>query len=539
MVDSSQNPIASEPKLLWTVVVISVTATFFLGIVPERTWVFSDTAHYMSTARMIMEGKGIQTDLIYYGEQTRAGTIPAPQTVFPPGYSIVVAAGSKLTGANHHELARWLCLTAYAFVAPLIFLLGIEIRLPQHTAAICAVIWITIAETWMSTWCYSSDIPFLVLTLSSMLFFIRSNDRTAGLLMAGILAAVAISWRYAGIFLGIAYGVALLFQHRGRLLPTIRSGMFAIAPAVLMTLLLFARNQSLAGTWRGGNNYVGQPVDLVLKTAYYCLCSLTGFSLKGLVALEFTCVTQVVIGTMVLGAAMALLFRDKTRLFREALSSRAAVALVYTPITIAMLIYLHATKSSGMSTRLFIPIIPTALLALGLLYEQYAARSRRVRIIASAVGLVGIAVVVMGQPECLAGNRALAARGVATRIILDQPVAAGSSTTLGQYLRAHCDQQHALLSSMPQMTHLFVEQPSIGLPTSYFNTLNEPWTSKRVQDVVIRPYSVRYVLLLTHPDTSNHGSEFFKDLQAGDRPEWLTVVFQQDDFTLFTVNDAP
>ncbi len=517
--------------------IISVAATFFLGIVPERTWVFSDTAHYMSTARMIMDGKGIQTDLIYYGEQTRAGTIPAPQTVFPPAYSIVVAAGSKLTGVNHHEFARWLCLAAYAFVAPLIFLLGIEIRLPQTTAAICAFIWLTIAETWMPTWCYSSDIPFIVLTLSSMLFFIRSNDRAAGLLMAGVLAAVTVSWRYAGIFLGIAYGFSLLFQHRSRLLPTIRSGILAITPAVLMALLLFARNQRLAGTWRGGNDYVGQPIGVTMKIAYYCVCSLTGFSLKGLIALEFICVAQAVIGTVVLAATIASLLNGNARLLWKALFSRAAIVLIYTPVTIAMLAYLHTTKSAGLSTRLFIPIVPTGLLALGLFYEQYAGRSPRMKIIASAVGLLGIAALVMGQRECLADNRALAARGVATRTILDKPLA-GSSKTLGEYLRKHCDQQHALLSSMPQMTHLFVERPSIGLPTSFFNASKEPWTFNRVLEVVVRPYSVRYVLLLTHPDTSRHGSQFFRKLQAGDRPDWLTIVFQQDDFTLFSVNDA-
>ncbi|MFK7818853.1 MAG: glycosyltransferase family 39 protein [Planctomycetaceae bacterium] len=518
-------------SLLWIVAGISLVASICLANLPERTWVFSDTAHYMSVARLLQSGDGISTDLIYYSEQSQVGSIPAPQTVFPPGYPALVAAIASVTPLDHHDAGRLICILAYASIAPLIFLLGTSGGIKPSLSAYAALLWLPIVAAWMPLWCYSSDVLFVSLTLASILCFARADGHWRGLLAAGLLAACAVAVRYAGVFLGITFGVIFLLRHRIQLLRSIRDGSFAIGPPLLTTLAMFARNSMLIGHWKGGNKYAGHSLGYVLKMFYYCACEFTGFSKTELMEGSLFCIAQVVFVVALLSLIIFGIATRRAAVGRE-LAGRMGAMLIYAPLSIAMLIFLHARSSSGMTPRLFLPVIPCLLLGFAILFQWVFENYQRLRLVAVCVVVSGMLGVLVGQTRCMADFRTRALRGVATRQILNEPIT--ETENLRQYLQARCDSKNTLLSSMPQMTHLFVERPSVGLPTGFYNVTGEPWSFERVERLAQR-FKVRYVLLLTHPDTSVHHSTFFKKLAEGNKPEWLASRHVGENFQLFEV----
>lgn len=119
--------------------------------------------------------------------------------------------------------------------------------------------------------------------------------------------------------------------------------------------------------------------------------------------------------------------------------------------------------------------------------------------------------------------------------ILNEPI--GQHQTLQGFLQANCDATKTLLSSMPQITHLFVERPSVGLPTGFYNTTGEPWSFERVGRLVSQ-FRVKYVLLLTHEHTSGHQSQFFRKLADGETLEWLRLKHSGSGYQLFEVNSV-
>jgi hypothetical protein len=525
--------VAEKPGhwLHWVVAALSLLMAVCLTNLPERAWVFSDTAHYMSVARLLQSGEGISTDLIYYSEQAHLGTLPAPQTVFPPGYPIVAAVIASVSPLDHHDAGRLVCLIAYACIGPLIYLLGTAVGIKPSLSAISSLFWMTFVAGWMPLWCYSTDVLFVALTLASMLCFVEADGHWKGLLVAGLLAACAVTVRYAGVFLGIAYGVIFLLRHRTNLLRSVRDGCFAIGPPLLITLVLFARNRILVGNWKGGNKYAGHELTYVLKKFYHCICEFTGFSLKELQEGKLFCVAQVAFAACLTIAVVVALARHRDAVWRR-LTGRMGIILVYAPLSIGLLIVLHARSSSGMTPRLFLPVVPCLLHTIAYLFFKLAENYRQLRIAVCVVATAGLASVLIGQTRCYADFRIRTKRGVVTRQLLREQIDANQ--TLQQFLQTNCNRNNTLLSSMPQMTHLFVERPSVGLPTGVFNVTGEPWSFDRVK-ALARRFRIRHVLLLTHEDVSVHRSEFFFRLSEGDMPAWLRSTHVSDNFQLFEV----
>ncbi len=513
---------------LWLVIGMSVLTAVFLRSLPERIWVFSDTAHYLAVARSIQAGEGIQSDLVYYTEQALPGTIPAPQTVFPPGYPIAIATAATLTSSNPNGVAKWICLFSYVLIAPLTFLLGIELKLRPTVAASCGLFWLPLVSGWMPTWCYSSDIPFTMLTLLSMLSFVRATS-WRGLLGAGLIAALAIAFRYTGVFLGFAYGIALVLRHRTKLRQLIKDGCLSIGPALVTALVMFARNRALVGSWQGGNETTQHTFARTLRLLYYSMSEFTGFSQTAFMKGRMHCLAQIVFGVAVFAAMGYAIFRSRKQVgtrWRNA----SVVVLFYGPLVIAMLVWLDMRNATGMTPRLLVPAVPSIILGLGVLLE-YMMRQSRIRqgwpLAATMLGVFGV---LAGQPACMTNYREFAARGLATRMILEEPIE--QDQTLKDFLQANCDTSATLMSSMPQMTHLFVERPLVGLVSNVYNTNGKPWSFERTQEYV-RRYRVRYILLLTHPDTREYGPVFFRRLSVGEQPEWLRLEHEGQHFKLF------
>ena len=136
---------SEQPEILtpwfWGVTAVSTIVAVLLAVVPSYRWSFSDTAHYIATARQIAAGNGMTSDLVYYDEQAISGAIPAAQTVFPPGYPILLVAVAKVTGLSLGTCAGLICVISWGLIAPLTFLLARSQGLSPSWSAACAAIW--------------------------------------------------------------------------------------------------------------------------------------------------------------------------------------------------------------------------------------------------------------------------------------------------------------------------------------------------------------------------------------------------------------
>lgn len=543
---SRTQPLPSRKRaVLFGVVGLSVLASMVVALWPNQIRVFSDTAHYMSTAGMIRDGNGIQSELVYYNEQAISGKIPAAQTVFPPGYPALTAAFSVVTGLDVHPSGRVICLLAYMAISPLIFLLACQLGLRLKIAAGCALLWLMIVCGWVHVWCYSSDMPFIAFTLMSVLCYLKFETEKLPLIAAGIVAALAVSVRYTGVFLGVTYGVVLLLRYRSALTGSnagrqvfgfLTSACVLIGPSVLVTLGLFVRNQSYVGTWSGGNNYsVDYSYMKVVKMFMYSIGRVIGFSIHELraghpgdVLFALSCIA---IGVAVLYLAVRS-FKHRG-VGNQGWGNLDAAVLLYIPISMAMLIYLHKTRGSGISSRLILPTFPLVVVAGGLVFQKLYDSGRRCRYVAVVVTCVLLVSAGLGQAEFLASHREQEKPSIVVAEAMTIPVHTGNS--LRHFLTMHCDAENSLLSSMPQMTYLFVERPSVGLPIGFYNTQGLQWTTQRVADRVER-FRVRYVLAFVLPNSPKYSAEFFNELQADDVPSWLNVLHRQDGaFTLYEV----
>ena len=533
MNDNSQSAERRIDNVFRVVLGMSLFVAAVVVVWPDQIRVFSDTAHYMSTARMIRDGNGIQSELVYYDEQAISGNIPAPQTVFPPGYPVATAVVSRVTGMSVHRVGRVICLASYAAIAPLIFLLAIGLGLRPGIAATCAAIWWGMLSGWVHVWCYSSDMPFMVLTLLSLLFYLKSAEKMMPLIVAGIAAALAVTVRYTGVFLGITYGVVLLHRYRSELSGLrvgafLRSAVVLIGPAVLTTVGLFVRNQSYVGKWSGGNNYsVHRTYSDVVKMFVYSIGQVIGFSINDLRSGHANDVLFVLSCVALAGGVVVLCVRHvMSKHIREgqAAEVRYSAILLYVPISLLLLIYLHKTRSSGIASRLMLPTFPLILLGGGLVYQKLSEIGRLFQRLALIVFAMLLASAGIGQAEFIASYRTHARPSAAVSNAMTVEVADG--ITLRHFLNVHCDSDNSLLSSMPQLTHLFVERPTVGLPIGFYNTEQLPWTVERVHSRVNR-FRVRYVLLVVPPDGSKHSAEFFSRVQNGEVPEWLKVVHEE------------
>lgn len=513
-----------------------VAVALVLSFQNTERWPFEDTANYLSVARCILNGDGLKTDVVYYPEQASFQTFPAPQTVFPPGYSLAVAAVAKGSGLSVEDSAQVLSLVSYACIAPLLFCFAFLAGLQRTLSYTVLALWLSTAAFWVFTCSVASEAVFVLLTLFAVVCCSASENRRWLLLVAGTSAAFAFSVRYVGVFLAITLGLAILIHHGFHIRRMLRSAVLLLSPGALMMAILFVRNHLLIGSWKGGNNYESQSFVDVLVIFYYAVCRIVGFSKTSLLQGELVSVGLV--AGFVLLAVMLLKqwsFRG-LRSFSRTRDLRQITILLYGPVSIAFLFYLDITSNSGMTSRLLLPTIPFFLVTLGLIVQQAISSDGWNRRLAMFASVMLIASFLAGQRISLAEFHNDARIGRAVERTLQQEVASGE--TLLNLLRRIVTKKSALLSCHPQFTSLYLQRPVLGLPTDYFNTLRNDWTPETTRQY-IKGFPVQYVLLLTDVELTND-AEFFEQLNSGEAPDWLQQKASGKGFRLFeVVNRSP
>lgn len=507
-----------------------IAVALVLSLQNTARWPFEDTANYLSVARCILNGDGLQTDVIYYPEQASFRSIPAPQTVFPPGYSLAVAAVAQAGGLTVERSAQLLSLACYACTAPLVFCLAAVAGLRRVFAFAVLALWLSTAAFWVFTCSVASESMFVLFTILAIACCSASERRRWLLPLAGVAVALAFSVRYVGVFLAITLGLAIFKQHGFNIRRLLRCGIPLLAPITALMGILFARNYLLIGSWKGGNNYESQSFTDVSIIFYYSVCRIVGFSKTTLLQGDLVS-TGLLAGFAVL--TVVLIRRISVRScwsYWQTLDLRQTAILLYAPVSIAFLFYLDVTSNSGMTTRLLLPTVPFFLVTLGLIVQHALNSSgwnRKLTLV--AITLI-VASFLAGQRTSWGefDNDARIGRTVHRTL---QEVSDGE--TLLSVLQRTVTADEALLSCHPQLTSLYIQRPVMGLPTDYFNTLQNAWTLQTTREYVA-DFPIRYVLLLADEELNNDAL-FFQQLQHGDVPNWLKLKRAGSEYKLFEV----
>jgi hypothetical protein len=517
----------------------------------DPSFISNDGAQYLSMAENLLAGLGFSTSIVFYDPQYALSTTPVPQTVFPPGYPLLIALVSLL-GPNA-ELAMYLVsLASYAFSAVVTYELLTHAGHRYSMRLIFGSAWLGFGFVWVYVFNGLSEFSFTLLTLLSLLCISRSEmspeKRQRWIVLAGTFAAFGFLTRYAGLFFIASLGGFFLFRFlRERTKPVFYDLMLVAIVPVLAVAATFLRNYLVVGSIHGVPSYPNDKSWLsVLQSFYWSVSGLLGYSVNDWMNAR---IPEMLL-TLFIIALVVLLFARRKQFHYEASSvsrlfarGHVSISAAYVLVSLAMLSYVAATTRSGAITpRYLIPLIPFCLI---LLAEVTRGVSTTVRGVVSdkRVALITLAAMVV---VFLAGQLAVFREEMAKlrqvyhyadiSQMLDRPYA---SDTLRLFLAHTVSAQTPILTNESQALGAAARVPALGLSLSPYSRYM--WTSHEVANLV-RRYNVPYVIFFPtwfDPALPEHSNQiFFRELQAGHPPPWLRLLFSNERIRLYVVERA-
>ena len=498
----------------------------------------NDASQYESTARNLRDGGQFATSCIFYGEHYRFGSVPAPQTVFPPGYPAFMAALSRLTGCSLRTAGFAINVVCFVASGWALFSLCRRIGSRADLAFVCSASWLLASTMWHAAWLNLSEPSFMLFVLLAVRLLMEPGWRPTAL--SGLSAAVAISTRYAGLFLVLAVGLnhALFALRRRDKEPLQQAALFGVAPAIMLAAL-FGRNIALAGTMRGGNDYpMTESLQRVTLRFVASVARLFGFNRSILEDSTIAILAGAATVVVLAGAVWFIRARTRAASNRSAEPATAGEWLMLTfPVTYtAILFALEYFEGAGMTDRLMAPVLPFLLAAVAAFVSRAGTPVRVTRL--AATGILLVAVVSQYCVHRRLVEAAPPSHAIHRALYDSITIASDSRQTLLEFLQTRITDQAPLLCNEPQLTYGLIKRPVVGLPTGRYNTGPE-WNHHRAIDEVIEPYNVQFVLLLKSPEVSiERAPLLFQQLESGEVPPQLEPVCDTRSFTLFRVNSS-
>jgi hypothetical protein len=329
----------------------------------------NDGIQYVEAARQLLAGHGYATSLVFFDEQHAAGVIPAPQTVWPPGYPVAIAAAGKL-GMGLETAARLVARGAFVAIIPLVFLIALRLTGNPILASLAAFWQLGVTELWMYLAAPNSELPFLALSLAALVAVPRDGDAKWRWALAGLLAGLSVTVRYAGLFLLATLGMAAMivawhrWRHgrRGVLQP-----LMLLAPGAALAGALLLRNQLLVGNLSGGNSKpVHQPVGYLLRETMAGMADLLTGVVPGDLARSGFRRILAGLGLAVFAMAAIVMLVSGARFLRKPLLERedhryGMLLGAYVAIYLAAVISTASRTMLTYGARYLIPVVPVVI----------------------------------------------------------------------------------------------------------------------------------------------------------------------------------
>lgn len=502
--------------------------------------VFSnDAAQYVSVSDTYASTGQLATTTLHYELHHNLG-MPAVQTVWPPGFPLLIGSLERLTGADSVDLIR--TVNALAHLLSVLVLFSILRRVCERRAVVILVTAVYafhayslyLAATGLSEPLYTLCLLSVALGLSR---FFDDRLRIGWLLFAGGMAGLACLIRYQALVCAGALALSILVVSLRRGLGPLRSfgwAALSVAPFVLVFAGLVLRNLAITQSITGGPQVPGGQalVPVLVQLARDLLQVIPGPLKLPSIGFRF-----LLIGSVAVLLVQSLL---TIRVIGWSPDSRsdARLALVSYGITLsvgtALLIVLLALKTTvyGIEFRYLAPTVPPLLVALTALLTQ----GDRSSVSTSYLWLgrtVAAALVAVTLINLLGWHAALQKRHdvASLREILNAETSAGvSAATL---LSSSAGTGAPLLSNQSQQLHLALRKPTLGVPERRLSA--RTWSDADLHSLAQR-FDVRYIVLFKkRPLGGLQGDNDYVLPLAHQRPDWTRSVLSTPELELLEV----
>lgn len=536
----------------WTVaILLAVVAAILLAILRDTSFLDTDAAQYLSTASNLLGSNGLSTDVIYYDEQYASATVPAPQTVFPPGLPILLAA--VLAVGVSPAIAAFLvgCL-ALALTGILVAVVLCRLGVARPLALVGSLLWLGLALALANVLSGRAEVPFALLTLLAAWVAVESGARPRWLLIAGALAGAAFLVRLQGLFYIAALAVWCCLPWSQPVARGPRRVMLSGSLLVGLPLLVGAglawRNVVLTGGLAGGpvdTVRTGLEVVDIARAGYWMASEFTGLSIGGIAGAE-PAEWLVIAGVATVVASVIARWRRAANIGGSDDASPAggrrkawiSLSLAYIAVTFAALIYLAGSRAGAyLQGRFLVPLAPFAIILWMLVvnrwYHEGAGRMRRLL----AAGLIALhAGLLAGQLEVLRDSlndfREHSRLPVMERGLAETH----EGLPLREYLLQRVSRNAPLFAEPGQQLWLLLERPVLGATPSGFSA--RVWDARAIEEVRLchgARLLVFFPQLFDAGQPQNANKAVFIRLANGDIPEFLRPIHMGPQLQLFGI----
>ena len=512
-----------------------------LAVALVLVWLFDpakinpDTLQLIDTARYLRSGDGLTSGIVYYDAQLAFGRVPAPMTIWPPGFPSLLVAGMSL-GASGEATAYTLCLIAHLAAAFLLYFGLRRVAVSPVIAALAGFVWLVHPTALNLAVVAFAEPIYTAFTLASCIALVealRESPRwRVWLAVSGVSAACAVLMRYNGVLWPAAAGLclAVLAVRRRSWKPIGIAIAFGALPA-LVTIGLFWRNFVLSGHLSGGQfEYGGAAAITEVARRFYWGTDLLFGAILTAQPLVFASVLAVLIAAVIATARHAHLHEPRTLLL--------TFAVVNTAIVSTFLLY-NAVRSSivFIDYRYWMPAVPLLLIAIAIVTDAAVTKLRsrhagRSRVWPAAIALSAATLAVSAAAQVVP-SWPFAQPHPAKRIIreaLQEQMPDGR--TLGTLLSGSADAPHLLLSNEERRVGSAIHIKVVGLPIARYT--QHVWSDDTVASL-IRRYGVSQVLFFPATYEDEFKIPFYRELREGQVPPWLTVRFRGKQVVLYDV----
>lgn len=515
------------------ILLVAACVTLVAGFDP--IWLHNDAAQYESTARSIRDHHEANTSIVFFGEQVLFGRTPAPQTVFPPGFPVLIAGVSKLAGLDLRTSGFVLNLACYLLTGYLIF--DLCRKLGGHPlAAVCSSLtWLCLGIAVHCTLWGISEPAFMLFQVLALRLLV--SRKTHWVLLAGCCAGVAISIRYAGIFLvmtaAMSYFVILVTR---RDWDTVKEALTFAAPPTAMVFFLFRRSAQLVGTPLGGNNYPPQPVKQSAMLFISNGMKLFGIDRHRALNSDYA-IPYIVAMAVFVVILMSRFLADSDR--RAQVKSLLVgdpparlLAMLYPFAYVGILFAVHVRKAAGVSDRLLLPFVPFLGISIALLASHVSLPLRSRWAVRTGMSVL-LTLFLVGQLN--AWRHHLDETEYPARAMQSALTAKiDGQQSVVDYLQDNVTNDRPLLCNQPQLTSALLDVPVIGLATGRYNTEGE-WTAERVETEIIDRFQVGLVLRYRNRAVVHQGMPGVFWVMEDHLKQRLKCIFQTDEISLCEV----
>lgn len=505
----------------------------------DVTLILPDTIQLMDAARHLLAGDGYSSSIIYYESQHQFASVPAPLTVWPPGFSLLLAAAMAL-GLSAPIAAFALSLLAHFAVTGFIYVGLRRVDVSPWVALVAALAWLLHPSVCTMVLASTSEPIFTGFTMASCILLAEAWRRAragAWLIAAGACAAFAILMRYNGVLWPAAAGLwlasAAIKQRSWQ--PLGRAVVFGALPA-LTTIGLFWRNWALTGRLSGGQFEFGGAGGLgaALRSIYWESHLLFGklMTVDGLVLVP---VLAVLVGALVMTGRRLSFGQPRAVLFGLAIANFVVVAAFQLANGVL-------TSMVFVEYRYWIPALPFLFLCVGLVADDALTRLRAspgwtAASVPALVAVIGAAILAVSLVADLARRwPALAHVHPATRTI-EQALAerVPDGRTVREVLTLAGDPE-PLLANFEHRLARTTGRAVIGLTDARYT--GRVWTDAETAQLV-KVRGIREVIFFpTAFDPAlamNANAPFFRELYDGHPPDWLTPRYISRTVQLYDV----